>query len=130
MRSTTFKAVALALLFAGLFVGWLLSIRDWQHRMHPAGTTLAEHLSQRPTAETQRLVDADGTKYLALIGPSESFPRFPSGPPVYLFDASGNLVDWSADEGDDPEFHRRWPNLYTGPLLTPDDVRNWAEAKK
>jgi hypothetical protein len=37
----------------------------------------------------------------------QGFPKFPSGPPIYIFDTKGQLVDWTPDEGDDGPFWRR-----------------------
>ena len=35
----------------------------------------------------------------------------PSGPPIYIFDADGNLIDFVSDSGDSPSFYKKWPEI-------------------
>ena len=34
-----------------------------------------------------------------------------SGPPAYIFNRAGMLVDWSGDIGEDPRFAESWKDL-------------------
>ena len=36
--------------------------------------------------------------------------QWASGPPEYIFDRSGELVDWSRDLADDTKYSRKWRN--------------------
>ena len=45
--------------------------------------------------------------YIEVRAPIISW-TFPSGPPCYMFDSKGNLVDWTMDIGDDGRYQRKW----------------------
>ena len=49
-----------------------------------------------------------------------------SGPPEYVFDKGGSLVDWTADSGDDGDYQARW-GCSTGYLrsITLVEAENW-----
>lgn len=36
----------------------------------------------------------------------------PSGPPMYIFNKEGILIDYTIDSGDDPEFKDKWLKDY------------------
>jgi hypothetical protein len=118
-------AIALGLVLAG---GWVALLKRWWQSVQPAGITLPAVLAKHPQPEERRVFAVEGREYLALFGPVRAFPRFPSGPPVYVFDRSGTLVDWTPDEGDDEKFKSRWPGFYGGRLVTGDEVENWMPA--
>lgn len=115
-------ATALGLVLVG---GWVVLLKRWWQSVQPGGATLPAVLAVHPQPEGRRVFDIEGSEYLALFGPVQPFPRFPSGPPVYVFDRSGALVDWTPDEGDDEEFKRRWPGFSSGRLIPQDELRNW-----
>jgi len=119
------KTVVILLVPVCLFGVWFLCVRAWYQSVQPAGPTLADHLTQRPAPEQSHLVVLDGQEYLALFGPIQTFPRFPSGWPVYVFDRSGRLVDWTPDEGDDEGFKQRWPGVFDGRAVSPDELAAW-----
>lgn len=124
------KAIVIVLVFMCLAGAWFLSIRAWYQSIQPAGPTLSEHLAQRPAPEQRRVVTAGGQEYLVLFGPIQALPRFPSGCPVYIFDRAGRIVDWTPDEGDDPEFNQRWPGVFSGRAISPREVAAWAGAER
>jgi hypothetical protein len=43
--------------------------------------------------------------------------NLPSDMPEYVFNRSGDLVDWSYDPGDDPSFQERWSKARRVPLI-------------
>jgi hypothetical protein len=77
-------------------------------RQNPAGhaSTLKEYLQWRPTASQFGTVDVQGKQHIIAYGRASGL--LASGPPAYVFDDTGQLVDWSADIGDDPQFDERW----------------------
>jgi hypothetical protein len=123
------KVITTILVLAVLFVGWVLWVCAWLRSVAPAGPTLAEHLAHRPAPRWQRVFVADGQEYLALYGPMQMLPRLPSGPPVYIFDRAGLLVDWTIDEGDDNAFLQRWPRRFGGQDISPDELAEWPGAR-
>ncbi|MDY3561048.1 hypothetical protein R5W23_002307 [Gemmata sp. JC673] len=93
--------------------------------VHPHGQTLREHLAAMPAPVDYRLIERNGTEYLAVRGPMPPTLAFASGPPVYVFDRAGMRTDYTHDSGDDPEFHRRWPGVYHGKQMDRTETENW-----
>src|SRR5689334_5868998 len=87
---------------------WALWLSAWIESVQPAGSTLADHLANRPAAVQRRVFVAHGREYLALFGPIHALPRLPSGGPVYVFDDTGKLAGWTPDSGDDNRFMEQW----------------------
>ncbi|MCP5521006.1 MAG: hypothetical protein H7A46_05615 [Verrucomicrobiales bacterium] len=84
-------------------------------------TTYREYRATLPTPQWVRQVETNGqTCYLA-AGPTRAPLAFPSGPPVYVFDVSGALVDWSLDEGEDVKFQGTWSKL-PGSRITVEEL--------
>jgi hypothetical protein len=77
-------------------------------RLNPAGhaSNLNEYLLWRPSANEFATIDVDGRRHVIAYGPSAGL--LASGPSAYVFDDTGQLVDWSADIGDNPRFELRW----------------------
>lgn len=66
----------------------------------------------------------DGRRWYCVIGPLPPTWTLPSGPPCYIFDDAGNLVDWTADVGESGGFRRRWPiSAGAAPLATEEASR-------
>ncbi|MBI3922523.1 MAG: hypothetical protein HY318_13960 [Armatimonadetes bacterium] len=55
-----------------------------------------------------RRVAVRGVYYTFARGPLVSWGNVPSGPPMYIFDSQGHLVDYTLDVGDDPRFADKW----------------------
>src|SRR5678815_1774615 len=55
-----------------------------------------------------RLTAVDAQAYLLWTGKVAEGWRLPSGPPAYVFDKTGRLVEWRADNRDDPSFYGKW----------------------
>ncbi len=56
-----------------------------------------------------------------------SLLSLPSGPPAYIFDRQGKLVEWSKDIGDDSKFQRRWNVPTNAPSLTVEEAKAWVK---
>ncbi len=90
----------------------IIAIDQWANLNSPKGkfSTFSEYLaSQRPPQRVAMVVTPDATNYVAYGSLAGSRLAVPSGPPAYVFDASGSLIYYSVDIGDDSSFHQRWP---------------------
>lgn len=92
--------------------GHFVAVERWASSNSPEGkfSTLGAYLvSARPPARVARLYTPEGTYYVAYGSMAGSWLAVPSGPPAYVFDGSGMLVDYSSAIGDDSMFHKKWP---------------------
>jgi hypothetical protein len=112
--------LALLLPFAAIVAYDLWAMR----RSVPPGsvTTIEAFFDWQPGTHraVQRYVD--GKEHLVIFGPLAGL--LPSGPPAYVFDESGRLIDWVQDSGDNSEFQNRWGPA--GPRINVD--RPFAES--
>lgn len=108
-----------------LFAAWI-----WAEHRHavalrpPQGATnLAAFLQARPeSGPISRFVHA-GNAHIKVVGrPGGTGLSLPSGPPVYIFDTSGRLVDWCGDLGDNEEFLRKWGGFSNATALAADEA--------
>ena len=98
------------LLVAALPSIWIVSEWDYARRslLPESVTTYREFLETMPQPAQVAIVSVDGQSYLEVNGPLPRGMAFPSGPPVYVFDSGGALVDWTHDSGDDGAFQSIW----------------------
>ncbi len=78
----------------------------------------------RPSAAFE-LIDGE-RRFIELFGePVAERSRLvlPSGPPAYVFDESLQLVDWTADQGDDSGYQDQWYGM-TRRLLGEDEAES------
>jgi hypothetical protein len=113
-----------------LFVVMAVLIAHWKESVAPGGDTLAECLQKMPEPARTEVFTQDGQDYLLLQGESQAFPRFPSGPPMYVFDRTGRLVDWTTDSGDDDAFWKRWPSAAEGRAISREEMLRWPGATR
>jgi hypothetical protein len=99
VRTSLKVAVALIVILA-LFGVWMGAVFHWLRTVSPGGSTLAPCLEKLGASVSAAVFVHDGNEFLLLVGESRAFPRFPSGPPHYVFDRTGALVDWVPDSGD------------------------------
>lgn len=85
-------------------------------------TTLANWMKWQATAEDFYLGPSE--THLTALGRSATL--LPSGPSAYVFDASGQLVDWTADIGDDLTFGTKWPQKKPIRFLNRTEAVAWA----
>ncbi len=65
-----------------------------------------------------------GSNYFKVVGTVPNSPlTLPSGPPVYIFDESGVLVDWAADSGEASDFNRRWTGVSNVIAISAEEVK-------
>lgn len=128
-RSQWRSYVAIVLVLLILIVGWVsLEIRNYR-RIAPGEN--AQHLDlflkNMPPIDSIYARQSGGTTYLEVVGTLPPLPSLPSGPPTYIFDSTGSLVDWTSDYGDDSAFERRWPLGATRQRLTPREALELVE---
>ena len=89
-----------------------------QCRAKPPATVrnLEQYLGWQTRHRRAELQDVGGQTFVVMHGPLAGL--VPSGPPVYVFDSTGRLVDWTTDSGDDPRFQGKW----FGPDRNPREV--------
>lgn len=65
----------------------------------------------------------DRESFLLMSGPRARL--LASGPPMYVFDSSGRMADWTVDSGNDPRFQSKWLNRGELHLLTSEEARRY-----
>ncbi|HEV7406363.1 MAG TPA: hypothetical protein VGO11_25665 [Chthoniobacteraceae bacterium] len=96
-------------------------------RVRPDGVhSVAEHLQRfGPPARIFRIQRADGV-FFYFAGHMDSdapWLKLPSGPPAYIYDSRGRLVDWCGDSGDADQWVSRWLHAGTKTDVSVEEVR-------
>ena len=114
-----------------LLVGLALGTEVWLNRraVPPAYVTNFVGFTRWQTPERVEVIQNGGNDYLFAMTSGGGF-LLKSGPPGYVFDRSGKLVDWSTDIGDDPRFREKWiPRRFgTEQNLSTDEAHQWIES--
>lgn len=80
-------------------------------RVVPRGVVTVQDFYQRygnpPRVESLYVT---GRPYYRIIGEIPAPLGFPKGNPIYIFDSTGQLVDWTGESLADPDFDQRWNN--------------------
>lgn len=97
----------MGLLAVAYVVGCDLELR--RSKLRAPNASFDAVLAHIPTPQRFGTLERDGTTYVVVIGRLTRI-YLASGPPVYVFDRSGRLVDWTYDIGDDPRFSEQWGN--------------------
>ena len=81
-------------------------------RVVPRGVETVQDFYQRygnpPRVDT---MSVDGRKYYRITGEIPAPLGFPKGNPVYVFDSTGRLVDWTGESLNDPIFSAKWEEV-------------------
>ncbi len=110
--------------------GWAFLAKRQFRRLHLSGFSLAHHLETMPTPMRFGVIEHEGSNYLRIEGPS-AYLTAPPGPPMYVFDKSGKLVDWTSDAVDDHSFLGRWPGIWNSNReLTREMAEEWTLTKQ
>lgn len=122
---------AFLILVCSLGIGYFV----WRYReirqITPPGpnASFAAVLAHIPTPQRIGRLERDGAIYVLVIG---QVPHLflPSGPPVYVFDRSERLIDWSSDIGDQTSFGERWGDPWkAAPINRAEAEAFFAEGK-
>ena len=112
------------IILALLGLGWVAFTAHEVRRLSPphSAQNLRGFLTHMPAPDRLTKIDVAGQEYLLVTGVLPSSITLPSGPPQYVFDTSGRLVDWSMDCDDDPDFVAKWNSNDPGTQLTSDEA--------
>ncbi|TLD70204.1 hypothetical protein FEM03_13520 [Phragmitibacter flavus] len=67
-----------------------------------------QYRASMPEPQAMQKITKNGEDFYVCFGPVRMPLILRSGPPAYVFDAHGNLVDWTLDTGDDSRFSSAW----------------------
>jgi hypothetical protein len=75
------------------------------------GQSFEGFLQSKRTPRKIEIIEMANQKFVFVTGAWTPLylVTIPSGPPCYVFDSSGRLVDWTGDVGDDSRFVKKWP---------------------
>ena len=110
-------------LLACLFVGYVVAVAHYRGQFAPdEGVHTFKDLQDQGIPMTEAYRAADPPDHICVLGDVDRLLwTLPSGPPAYLFDASGNLVDFTLDIGDSTRFQSDY-DLFTGDRLSLEEV--------
>ena len=121
------KIVVTAAVVVCLLAIWVYAeMRAARAVLPPAGgTNLVGFLEARAETSRVRKFIRDGKLHLEIIGrqPVVSPLSLPSGPPVYILDGNGTLIDWCGDIGDNSSFDKRWGGLGDATTITAEEAK-------
>jgi len=106
MRSR--KIVILLVLLVGGTSIYASALRRYYRHLTPTSRLLREFARAMPSPQDVFLLERNGRVYVEVVGPSAPTWVVASGWPVYVFDETGNLIAWTPDDGEDPDFCKRW----------------------
>lgn len=113
----------LLLLFGTILAYDIVSLRQARPPEHVR--TLKSFLEWRPGPHPALVRHIAGDKHLVVFAALHGF--LASGPAAYVFDASGRLVDWAGDSGDDNTFQQKWSPAGRRIEIDTEFVRDWVE---
>ncbi len=115
-----YASIALIPLFlVGWFVGEWFMFRGIAPP--PEAHTLEGWLTWQSGAED--FVELPGDTHLMAFGRGAGL--VPSGPSAYVFDASGRLVAWTYDLGDNDAFNKKWSVTYPLNFIDRNAAAQW-----
>ena len=89
----------------GLYV---MAVRSYYQDMAPPSGIRLEELSKHAVIARIRELEKQGSVFYMVEGQSPPSYVLASGPPVYVFDSKGHLVEWISDSGDQPSRMDKW----------------------
>ncbi|MDR2430541.1 MAG: hypothetical protein LBD14_06635 [Puniceicoccales bacterium] len=93
-------------------------------RLPEGGADLIIFLEARPNASGIRKFVRNKKVHIEVFGEVVfSLLSVASGPPAYVFDETGKLVEWTADRGSDAVFKKKWGNLGEGTFIGAEDAK-------
>jgi hypothetical protein len=111
MREVLKKSVIAVVILMLLCGPWLFVEYRCASELHaPLGLSVSEFLASRPKPRSIARFNHAGAVHFRVVGAlcSGPFKGLRSGPPEYVFSASGGLVDMCLDPDDPSKFYARW----------------------
>lgn len=105
------RSVVGVLLIGGLVTAWIYSEVRYAGKVRPppSATNFQSFLQHGLEPRRFQRFDHGGIPYLRVFARMPSLLlALPSGPPVYVFNSKGDLIDWCGDSGDNGAFIRKW----------------------
>jgi len=124
----TFRIQIILLLTAGAFfflwIGYTFTAA--QRAVPPPDVRRWEdYLAEMPQPRSFMLIQMfTGEEFLLAVGPKPKTP-FAKGPPMYVFDREGRMIDWTADSGEDADFTKQWIDLTMQEEIEQATARGW-----
>lgn len=120
-----------AVVFALFFIAYCVATVAYRSTFAPddgVGSYSELKLQGVPLTEARRV--SDPPAHICVFGDVNSVMwTLPSGPPAYLFDPSGKLVDYTLDVGDSTKFQQEYL-VYSGTKLSISEVEDQFEASR
>jgi hypothetical protein len=95
------------------------------------GQSIDDFLKAKRAPQKVERIEKEGQSYLFVTGRMSPLwiVTVPSGPPCYVFNASGRLVDWTSDVGDAPYFQEKWPSSLKRQELNGERLREVVQSQ-
>ena len=121
--------IALGVVLVGVGASFIWHTQKTIERLTPPNSVvdLQTFMQQMPKPDSGYELNVGGSQHIELVGPLPSKWTLPAGPPSYIFDASGQLVDWTWDIGEDPDFVSAWHGSGRR-VLTEEEVAAWVSS--
>lgn len=103
--------LVILLLSAGTAFVWICNIEIRKGKPDDSIRTIVDFLDCMPSPQLVREFQFGEEVFVELVGPLPHSITLPSGPPSYVFDGKGELVDWTHDKGDDSTYVKRWKHF-------------------
>lgn len=111
MKALSKKRLGILLLLV-LCAYWLVSEAAYARSKQPTGIQTIEDYHQRfGDPLKKRVLYREGKTFQEYSGRLPRWPwffAFPSSRPAYVFDESGQFVEWCTDPADSHEYQKRW----------------------
>jgi len=114
-----------------LLVAWIYEENRRANAVRPpeGATNLIAFLDARPQPSRIRKFVHNGEVHVEVLGkPIRSPLSVPSGPPAYIFDETGALVDWAADRGENPSFVSKWGTFSNATFISVEEAKRLVKA--
>ena len=98
-KKIEYATYAICFLMIALFVGGEIH-HSLAVRPPEKVTDFKSYLEWASEPKELNLLDENGTKILVATGRIANYCALPSGPPQYVFDTQGKMIDWISDSGE------------------------------
>ena len=108
MKTARWTSVIVIVLMFGAIALYFVLVRSYYRRISPLPQCTIEQLSARVGLGRWQKCQRNGSVFYLAEGQLPPGFVLASGPPVYVFDSEGMLVEWFDDSGDEPSGLATW----------------------